>query len=298
MEIILANSDLLTNAQKVFETLDIAENTRKDYQKSVKEFIRFVSGKGIDHNTFLNFKQHLKARNDIGVSSKNKYLISGRILLKEMSRTGMLPMDITHNVKGFTQGRKHKKDGLNDKDINILCEKMRGLPVTLEAFRFKAIATLLIFQGLRQKEIVGLDVEHVELKRNIAHIMGKGRDDREPIHLHPETSKALLAYMYSGNIKSGPLFFGLTGKRNRMVTRTLRRIVTKELKALGIDKSTHGFRHYFTTKLITTFKGDLLKVAQFTRHKSLDMLQVYNDAKITKESLPDFYQAFGGAKLH
>ena len=101
MNIILSNPNLLANAQKVFDTLDIAENTRKDYQKSVKGFISFVSGKGIDHNTFLNFKRYLKNRNDIGVSSKNKYLISGRILLKEMSRTGMLPVDITHNVKGF-----------------------------------------------------------------------------------------------------------------------------------------------------------------------------------------------------
>jgi len=71
-------------------------------------------------------------------------------------------------------------------------------------------------------------------------------------------------------------------------------LVKDILNELGIDKSTHGFRHYFTTTLIKTYKGDLLEVAQYTRHKSLEMLQVYNDNIKREADLPRFYGAFNG----
>jgi integrase len=61
---------------------------------------------------------------------------------------------------------------------------------------------------------------------------------------------------------------------------------------LDIEKSTHGFRHYFTTKLIKTYKGDLLEVAQYTRHRGLEMLQVYNDSVKREADLPRYYETF------
>ena len=69
------------------------------------------------------------------------------------------------------------------------------------------------------------------------------------------------------------------------------------LKELGIEKTTHGFRHFFTTTLIKTYKGDLLEVAQYTRHKGLEMLQVYNDNIKKEADLPRFYKAFKGVSF-
>jgi integrase/recombinase XerC len=69
------------------------------------------------------------------------------------------------------------------------------------------------------------------------------------------------------------------------------------LDELGIDKTTHGFRHYFTTRLIKTYKGDLLEVRQYTRHASLEMLQIYNDSIKQQADLPRFYSAFEGVQL-
>lgn len=295
----LPTTNLLEKAQAIFDTMDVSEGTRWDYKKSVKAFVSFINGKNLTHNSFLDFKLYLKSRNDIGVSAKNKYLIAGRILLKEMNRTGLLPTDITQNIKGFEQGRKHKKDGLSEVEMSTLCQKIREMDGSFESMRFKAIVSLLIFQGLRQKEITGIDVSDIDLKRCTANIIGKGRDDYETIHLHPDAVKMVGEYMTSCNIASGPLFFSRSnrGRNGRLCAKSLRRIVTNELKALDIDKSTHGFRHYFTTKLIDTFKGDLLRVAEFTRHKTLDMLQVYNDARLTSESLPKFYGAFEGARI-
>src|SRR5690606_19237988 len=108
------------------------------------------------------------------------------------------------------------------------------------------------------------------------------------INLHPETVKALKEYLEVWRVRDGALFISSSGnsKNNRLTTRSIRRVVKDLLDSLGIDKSTHGFRHYFTTTLIKTYKGDLTQVSRYTRHKSLEMLQVYNDRIITQEDLP------------
>ncbi len=67
--------------------------------------------------------------------------------------------------------------------------------------------------------------------------------------------------------------------------------------AITFEKTTHGFRHYFTTTLIKTYKGNLLEVAQYTRHRGLEMLQVYNDAVKKESDLPRFYNAFKGVNF-
>ena len=43
--------------------------------------------------------------------------------------------------------------------------------------------------------------------------------------------------------------------------------------------------------------GDLLEVARYTRHKTLEMLTVYNDNIKQKADLPRYYKAFGEVKF-
>ncbi len=298
MELIIT-TDLLQQAQAVFNTLDISEGTREDYKKSVREFVRFIAGKNFTHNSFLEFKQFLKTKNNIGVSTKNGYMTSARILLKEMNRTGLLPADITQNVHNFKQEKKHKKDGLNQAEIDMVCERISKLPRDIESMRLKAIFSLLIFQGLRQEEVTEIDVTHLDLERSSALITGKGRDDQERINLHPEAVRMLSDYIQEHRIADGPLFFSLSNnaRGQRLTTKSLRRLIKAEFKDLNILRSTHGFRHYFVTTLIKKLGGDLVRVAQLTRHKSFDMLQVYNDGLLTKEGLPDYYAAFEGVRL-
>jgi len=286
-------------AERAFDLLDISESTRQDYKYRIGLFIDFMEENGLNHNTFLEFKRALADRTDITVSTKNKYLATAKIFLKEANRQGALPVDITQNVKTFSQNKKHKRDGLNDEEIERLTNAMKELPRTPQNTRLKAILSLLVFQGLRQVEVVRLNVKDIDFVSNVAYIQGKGRDDKEPVNLHPETTRALKAYVKSNKIADGALFTSQSNnsKNKRLTTRGLRGLVKETLDELNIDKSTHGFRHYFTTKLIKTYKGDLLEVAQYTRHKSLEMLQVYNDSIKREADLPRFYQAFDGVSL-
>jgi len=288
--------DARDRASKVFDLIDISETTRQDYKYRIGLFLDFTQERGLNRNSFLEFKRYLSDRTDLAVSTKNKYLATAKIFLKEANRLGYLPTDITQNIKTFSQNKKHKRDGLNDGEVEKLTNTLKDLPTNPQNTRLKAILSLLVFQGLRQVEVTRLDVKDIDFVSRVAFIQGKGRDDKEPIYLHPETIRALQEYLKTNKIADGALFTSRSNnnRNKRLTTRALRLLVKDILNELGIDKSTHGFRHYFTTTLIKTYKGDLLEVAQYTRHKSLEMLQVYNDNIKREADLPRFYGAFNG----
>ena len=286
-------------AWSIFKFLDVNEETRKDYQYRIGHFLNFISDEGLHQDSFLEYKKYLKLRTDYTVSTKNKYLITAKVFLKELNRRGILPADITQNIKSFSQSKKHKKEGLNDQEIEKLAYALKELPNRPHHTRIKAIISLLALQGLRQVEITRLEVKDIDLIRKTALIKGKGRDDKEIIYLHPETVRQIKKYLKTNNIKDGALFVSKSNNsRNaRITTRGLRMIIRKILGELKIDKGIHGFRHYFTTTLLKNYQGDLLRVAQYTRHRSLEMLQVYNDNIELENDLPKYYKTFKGVKF-
>ena len=69
-------------AWSIFKFLDISEGTRKDYQSRIGHFLNFIDGEGLNQDSFLEYKKHLKLRTDYTVATKNKYLITAKIFLK------------------------------------------------------------------------------------------------------------------------------------------------------------------------------------------------------------------------
>lgn len=291
-------------AKRVFDYLPISETTRDDYKLRVGEFIDFIKANGVNRNTMLDYRKYLEQRTDYSISTKNKYFTTAKRYCGVLYNAHILPTDITKDLsgvelKGFKQSRLHKKDGVSQAEVDRLAEYFRGLDESKQNLRLKAIFSLLIYQGLRQVEIVRLDVSDLDLRAGKAFVQGKGRDDKEPIALHPYTVNALRAYLTAYKKKSGAVFTCESNRAygERLTTLSLRRIVKGVLRDLGVENSTHGFRHYFTTNLIKNYKGDLLTVAHYTRHRRLDMLQVYNDAINAEQDLPRYINAFEGVKL-
>lgn len=286
-------------AETVFNHLDINKNTKKEYSYRIGLFTSYLQSHGFTQNSFIEYKHNLSEKTDFSISTKNKYLIVARIFCKELHKKGYLPVDITQNVKSFQQSRKHKKDGFTENEIQQIISYIHSQENSLATCRKKALLSLLILQGLRQIEIVRLNMSDLNLVLKRAYIQGKGRDDKELIDLHPVTVATLKNYIRIWRIGGGALFRSTSNnsKNHRLTTRSIRNIIDTILDELDIDCTVHGFRHYYTTKLLESFKGDLLTVAQYTRHKSLEMLQVYNDAIKRKEDLPRYYSAFEKVRI-
>lgn len=263
-------------AKQMFDLLDVNHNTRQEYKSRIRLFLAFIQTHGFNRNSFLDFKRYLGERSDFTVATKNKYLATARIFLKELNRQGLIPTEITQNIKAFSQSSRHKREGLNQAEMETLVERIHNLPDTPQNARLKALFCLLAFQGLRQIEIVRLDVEDLLLVNKKAAIQGKGRDDKEHIYLVPETVKALRSHIRINKVATGAVFKGLGNRKSeRITTLTIKREMKELFDDLGIDKTVHGFRHYFITTLLKRF--DVRDVRKFSRHKNLEMLIVYDD---------------------
>lgn len=260
----------------------------------IRHFLRFTDTHGLNRNSYLEYKRYLQGCETFSVSTKNKYLIAAKIFLDGLHRLNLIPQKITDHVRGFTQSRLHRKEGLQDADIGKLQRYCSDLPPTPQNLRLRALVALFLFQGLRQIEVVRLNVGDIDLRNKTAFIRGKGWDDKEPIHLHPSTVRVLREYLNCYRFRSGALFRSDSNhcRGDRLTTKSVREIIKRVFAKLEIDGSVHGFRHFFITKLIKSYKGELLMVSKYSRHRSIQMLEVYNDEIIRERDLPRFYEVF------
>lgn len=289
-------SEPKAKAEQVFNSLDVSETTRKDYSSRIGLFLRFVGDGGLNRNSYLGFKRYLETRTDLTAATKNKYLATAKVFLRELNRLGVVPADITQNIKLFSQSKKHKRDGLSDKNILAIVVKIRTLPNTPRNTRLRALFCLLAFQGLRQIEIIRLDVGDIDLTSNVAFVRGKGSDDKELIHLAPETTKAIRDYIRFNKVGSGALFKSLGNRKSeRLSSMTIKREFKEIFDEIGIEKTTHGFRHYYITTLLKSL--DVRDVRKFSRHHSLEMLIVYDDELDIKHKTADVFRCFEGLNV-
>lgn len=279
---------------QIFANLDVSENTRQEYSSRIKLFAQFVQERNFNKNSYLEYKRHLSQKTDLTVSTKNKYLIVARVYCKELHRQGFIPLDITQNIKSFKQSRKHKKDGLTEEEVQKILTYLQNHEEIRDTCRKKALLSLLILQGLRQIEIVRLNVTDIDTVSKVALVQGKGQDDTEAIDLHPVTVSALRDYLKQYRIADGALFTSTSNnsRNQRLTTKSIRNIINPLLRSLEIGKTVHGFRHYFVTQLVKEYKGDLLSVIRYSRHKSIEMVQIYDDSVKHKADLPRFYKTF------
>lgn len=284
-------TDIKSRADLIFNGLDVSETTRKDYSARVGFFISYVQEKGLDRNTYLSFKKCLESKTEYTVSTKNKYLATARVFLKELNRLGFLPVDITQNVKLFSQSKKHKREGFTEDEIMELVTKIETLPDTPHKARLRALLSLLAFQGLRQIEIIRLDVNDVDLVRKVIFVKGKGSDDKEIVYITPQTVNALREYMRVNKVGSGALFKSLGNRKSeRITTMTIKRVFKTLCEEITTEKSVHGFRHFYITALLK--KLDVRDVRKFSRHSSLEMLIVYDDEIDVRKKTVDVFQVF------
>lgn len=293
MNTIVSIKDLRPQLETLFDNLDITAETKRDYQYRIKPFVRFVKKQGLHVNTYLDYKKSLALHNNLSVATKNKLLVVAKIMLRELSRLGHIP-DITANVKLFSEVRKHKKEGITQEEIVTLSEHLKLLPENKESTRIKAIFSLLTYQGLRICEITRLHVSDIDFVTCTALIKGKGQDDKEQIYLNPKTIEAVRTHVRLNQISDGWLFPSNSNNNvgNALSTRGIQLLVTRTLIHLQISKSCHAFRHFFVTELIKVYKSDLSRVMSYSRHKSLSMLVIYNDAINQKQDLPRFFRTF------
>ena len=169
--------------------------------------------------------------------------------------------------------------------------------------RDRAILELFYASGLRLSELVGLDMEDVNLSGRMVRVLGKGRKERL-VPFNGATADAIRAYFkdrassQAGSPKPEARSRGRRGARSAMflnyrgerlsarsVDRLVRRYVAECGAKFGI--SPHALRHSFATHLLAN-GADLRAIQELLGHARLSTTQRYTH--VNAEQLLDVYK--------
>lgn len=289
------NAFISSNLQSICDAQPCKENTRTKYFKDMNEFNAWLTGKEFSIDTVMKYRnEYLTKRTDIGTGTKNLKLAALRTLVKELYFRGIIPIDITGKLKNFNTETGHKKDGLDMNEVQKVKAYIQNITDGKKRTRLNTMFHLLTLQGLRQFEVCNIVVEDFSPNDKKVKITGKGKDEKEAIDLHPDTVTVLKEYLHTTGKKSGYLFTSEKGttKGERLTERGFRRIFKIIFKKLRINRSVHGFRHFFVTTLLESTNGNTGLVKKFSRHKSIEALMMYDDRRLKKQDNEKYFETF------
>jgi site-specific recombinase XerD len=169
---------------------------------------------------------------------------------------------------------------------------------TLAGLRDRAILELLFSSGLRVSELVGLDCDHVNLKRREFMVRGKGQKDR-PIFISQAAAQWIQEYLDKRQDNTRPLFIRTGGNQQadtsgnfkRLTVRSVQRLVSRYALLAGITKhvSPHTMRHSFATDLLMN-GADLRSVQAMLGHSNISTTQIYTH--VTDPHLRQVHEQF------
>ena len=168
----------------------------------------------------------------------------------------------------------------------------------LNGLRDRAILELLFSSGLRVSELVGLDRDHINLKRREFTVRGKGQKDR-PVFISDEAAAWIEQYLAKRADNTKPLFIRYSGTKQvdnsgnftRLTARSVQRMVSRYAKLAGITKhvSPHTLRHSFATDLLMN-GADLRSVQAMLGHSNIATTQIYTH--VTDPHLKEIHNRF------
>lgn len=167
-----------------------------------------------------------------------------------------------------------------------------------QGLRDRAILELLFSSGLRVSELVGLDKDHINLKRREFMVRGKGQKDR-PIFISDTAASWIEAYLARRTDNAQPLFIrysgtkqlATTGDYQRLSSRSVQRLVARYALLAGITKKVtpHTLRHSYATDLLMN-GADLRSVQAMLGHSNISTTQIYTH--VTDPHLKEVHQKF------
>jgi len=237
------------------------------------------AGQGLANRLAQGFQNHLR---DSGKAptSINRTLSALKSMVKQANLLGMVPWTLTLTRMKAQSYRDTKGPGLhNYRKMLDVCKERKDT----KGIRDYAILCTLYSLALRRSELVNTRLEHLDLDEGTLSILGKGKTQRIKLTLPDPTKKALASWLEVRGLHEGSLFYGIDKGgtlKGGLTGNGLYHLVKTLGKEVGITTRVHGIRHTSITQAVRAASAanlDLSKVMQFSRHSSLNVLEIYLD---------------------
>ncbi|HJQ37857.1 MAG TPA: tyrosine recombinase XerC [Thermoanaerobaculia bacterium] len=242
-----------------------------DYFTTAREQLELAR---VDHLAVRSYLAHL-SRRKLSRASVARHLSALRTFFKWLVREGVVTANPARTVS-TPKREKHLPAVMQTSDVALLLEQPD--PSTTLGVRDVAFLELMYASGLRISELVGIDLDDLELRSRLVKVHGKGSKERI-VPFGTKAEAALRAYLaVRGELASDAdeqaVFVNYRGKR--ITTRSVRRLFDGYLRkaALRAGISPHTMRHSFATHLLNA-GADLRAIQELLGHASLSTTQKY-----------------------
>ncbi len=273
---------------------DLSPATVRAYASDLRQFTSFLHARAgketagkldlslVDLRSVRAFLGHLSSQG-LEPSSLSRKLACLRSFFRFLNREGKMAGNPAKTLPTPTAPKKLPSILTVDETFRLL----DGAGTSPKSrLRDRALLELLYSSGLRVGELVGLDLEDLDLEDGMVRVRGKGRKER----LVPVGAKAGLALRrYTVEERraapSEPyaLFLNLRGTRlsARSVHRFLSALSRRQENVGRI--SPHALRHSFATHLLSG-GADLRAIQEMLGHRSLSTTQRYTQVDLDRLS--------------
>jgi integrase/recombinase XerC len=265
---------------------NVSGNTIHAYRDDLESFVGFLCNDyftmgrdqldlaRVDHLTVRSYLAHL-SRRKMSRATVSRHLSTLRSFFKYLVREGAVEANPARTV-ATPKREKHLPTVMQPSDVATLLEQPDAS--TTLGTRDRAWMELLYASGLRISELVGVDLDDLELRARLVKVHGKGSKERI-VPFGTKAEAALRAYLaVRGELAGDPdeqaVFVNYRGQR--ITTRSVRRLFDTYLKqaSLRAGISPHTMRHSFATHLLNA-GADLRGIQELLGHASLSTTQKY-----------------------
>lgn len=303
----ISNGASIKELQKQFlEHLEVEKNrslkTVENYDRYLKRFLKLSGAQkpaDISDDLVRSFRLKLARIQDAHGKELKKqtqfyHLIALRSFLKYLARRDIKSLAPEKVELGKMPARQI--EFMEADELSRLLGAPKG--GELAKLRDRAILELLFSTGLRVSELVGLDRDSVDLKKDYFSVRGKG-DKIRVVFISGAAKETLKKYL-DGREDVDSALFARTKKSTvakdedlRLTARSVERLVKKYAAEAGITKkiTPHSLRHGFATDLIQA-GADLRSVQMLLGHAQITTTQIYTH--FTDRTLGDIHKKFHG----
>ncbi len=273
---------------KSLQEKNSSPHTLKAYSNDLARFSLFLGDgakwRDIDHVRIRSFLSHLYERG-LSKTSVARSLAALRSLYKWLGREGM----VEQNPAALVSTPKLPKKLPRVPTIEELNNVLDGPMPEQAAFpeRDKVIFELLYGCGMRNSELIGIDLDHVHWSNEAILVRGKGKKER----LVPFSDSAALAvreYLPKRQevlqrLRRNTPALVINSRGSRLTTRSVGRIVKAIAVARGLspDVHPHTLRHAFGTHMLEE-GADLRSIQELLGHERLSTTQRYTQLSMKK----------------
>jgi len=220
-------------------------------------------------------------RQKLSALSMRRKLAALRSFYRFLVREGVTPVNTARLLRTPKVPKTLPRVMTAEQTNALLDQVAAGKLVQPHPARDLAIFELLYGCGLRVSELVGLNLEDLDLGERWLRVRGKGRKERQ-VPYGSKAGAALERYLAARTAKPGERALFLNHLGRRLTDRGARRIVKLYATLLTGDSSVHphSFRHAFATHLLSD-GADLRAIQELLGHARLSTTQKYTQVSLT-----------------